>query len=52
MTARGKTVLVGLTHVDEEGEVIRREQFHGTITAGDENDFVGAWTIHPPDPGE
>jgi len=31
----GKTVLVGLTHSNRDGEVVRREQFFGTVISAD-----------------
>jgi len=33
----GKTVLIGLTHEDKNGEIIEQEQFWGTITKVDES---------------
>jgi hypothetical protein len=32
----GKVVLLGLTHLDSEGMIVRREQLHGTIESVDE----------------
>ena len=44
----GLDILVGLTYLDEGGQVLRQEQFHGTIDGVDEGT---AW-VRPADGGE
>jgi len=36
----GKYVLIGLTYVDADGQVIRQEQEHGRIIEANENDVT------------
>ena len=36
----GKRLLVGITHEDHDGELIRLEQFHGLIVEAGEGEIV------------
>jgi hypothetical protein len=36
----GKTILMGLTYLDENEEVLKQVQFYGTVTSADENQGI------------
>jgi hypothetical protein len=42
-TLAGKHVLVGITHLTEDGKVKRQEQHHGSVVAVDSEDGVEIW---------